>query len=198
MPTVPVPENSYSDPSSQNVVTNVDTAHPNPFRPKRSGEKWSSRWSTTSYGETSDIPQDAAAIGWTMVNRVGDREFGATLTDVLRQRNGFQIVPEGGGPAGGTAQWRATEDPSKLTGANTASWAIAQQVAAGIIDGSIPDPTGGATFFFSADDFDGMPKNAPGGFERMLRTAAIQPSLYKSQSKQHRSNFFFIESKNKR
>ena len=152
------------------------------------------------YAETSNIPEDSPAVGWTMVNRVGDREFGATLTDVLRQKNAYQIVPEGGGPPGGSPQWRATEDPSKLTGANAAAWAAAQRAAAGIVDGSIPDPTAGATFFFSADDYDGKANNAPGGFRRMLGASGaptIQPSTYKSQSKQRRSNYFFTKIENK-
>jgi hypothetical protein len=152
------------------------------------------------YAETSNIPEDSPAVGWTMVNRVGDRAFGATLTDVLRQKNAYQIVPEGGGPPGGSAQWQATEDPSRLTGANAAAWAAAQRAAAGIINGSIPDPTSGATFFFSASDFDGKAKNAPGDFKRMLGASGaptLQPSIYKSQSKQRRSNYFFTKIENK-
>lgn len=149
------------------------------------------------FAETSDIPEDSPAVGWTMVNRIGDHEFGATLTDVLRQKNAYQIVPEGGGPAGGSAQWQATADPSKLTGADAASWAAAQQAAAGIVDGSISDPTDGATFFFSADDFDGNYKAAPGGFRSMLKRGTIQQGSYKSKSTRRRSNYFFIETKNK-
>jgi len=149
------------------------------------------------YAETSNIPEDAAAIGWAIRNRVGRRGYGATLKDVLRKDNAFQPLEEGGGPAGGSKQWRGGMDPSKLTGANAKSWAVAQQVAAGIIDGSIPDPTGGATLFFSSAKFDGSWKTAPGDFRRMLRTPTIQPSIYQNHSKRPRSNYFFTEIENK-
>jgi len=41
------------------------------------------------------------AVGWAVVNRVGDREFGSTLDAVIHKKNAFQPVQENSG------QWKA-------------------------------------------------------------------------------------------
>ena len=41
-----------------------------------------------------------------------------------------------------------TQNMTRLTGPDAQSWATAQQVAQGVIDGSIADPTGGRGFYF--------------------------------------------------
>lgn len=150
------------------------------------------------FAESARIPEDHAAIGWSIVNRVGDREFGATLDDVLNQKNAYQIVEKGGGPKGGSPLWKASANPAALTGDNARSWATAKATARGIMDRSIPDPTGGGTFFFSAKDFDGQPENAPRDFQRMLKNKTIQPSAYKSGSTKRDMNYFFVETKSQK
>ncbi len=142
------------------------------------------------YAETSSIPQDSAAIGWATVNGMRPNE---TLSEALQRANRFQIVPAGGGPPGGSRQWKGSADPSQLTDGDAAAWAAAQKAAAGIIDGSIPDPTGGATQFFSSDHYNPkIPKTAPGDFPRMLIQGKLGPSAYRSHSSAARRNYFFV------
>jgi len=46
------------------------------------------------YAEGSNTPQDMDALGWAVVNRVGDREFGPTMDAVIHKKNAFQSVHE--------------------------------------------------------------------------------------------------------
>jgi len=146
------------------------------------------------FAETGGIPEDYPGIGWAIANRVGTHDFGTTLNDVLQQKNAFAFIKSGGGPAAGSSLWQASADPSNLTDGNAASWAAAQRVAAGIVNGSIPDPTGGATLFFSSSKYD--PANsasAPGGFPNMLAEKRIAPSPYNSRSTGSNRNYLFVE-----
>ncbi len=140
------------------------------------------------FGEASNTPEDYGAIGWSMVNRVGQSQYGMTLNDVLRKPNAFSIFNNGG-----SAQYNLSAHPDQLTGPNLRSWNQAVAIAKGILDGSIPDPTGGATFFFSSNTWDGINKNAPGDFGRMLQGGSISASPYSSQSKIGTKNYFFVE-----
>lgn len=145
------------------------------------------------FAESAGTPEDYEAIGSVIKNRIGQREFGPTLQDVLRQRNGFQIVEEGGGPKGNSPLWNLSANPDKLSGTNLESWNRALAIANGIADGTIADPTGGATLFFSKAGWDGDSKNAPGGFQKMLDRQTIAPSSYVSQSQRPSKNYFFVE-----
>jgi hypothetical protein len=142
------------------------------------------------FAETGEIPDDAAAVGWATINEMRPDQ---TLNNVLQRRNGFQSLQAGGGPVGGSPQWQASADPSKLTDGDAKSWAAAQNAAAGIIDGSIPDPTGGATQFFASSDYDPKDsKSAPGDFRRMLREQTIKPSTYGGHAYGTNRNYFFV------
>jgi hypothetical protein len=68
------------------------------------------------YPESDNTAADDPAIGWTMVNRLGQKGFRSTLDDVLQQPEQYQIVPEGGSPLGGSRQWIASAHPETLTG----------------------------------------------------------------------------------
>ena len=93
------------------------------------------------FAESAGVPIAYPAIGWSVVNRVGAPGFPKTLAGVVFEHNQYASV---GGPL-----WNAAEDPSQLTGLNAISYAQALSVANGILNGSIADPTGGATFFYS-------------------------------------------------
>lgn len=127
------------------------------------------------FSESLEIPGDFEAIGWTVVNRIGQRQYGLTLDQVLRKKGAFAIVEEGGGPAGGSDLWKLTAQPEKMADGTVAGWQRARAVAYGILNGRIPDPTGGATFFFASSKYDGNPDSAEGGFKRMLRLNRIGP-----------------------
>ena len=62
------------------------------------------------YAEGSNTPQDMDALGWAVVNRVGDREFGPTMEAVIHKRNAFQSVQDNSG------QWQGSANPGNLTG----------------------------------------------------------------------------------
>jgi hypothetical protein len=46
------------------------------------------------YAEGSNTPQDMDALGWAVVNRVGDREFGPSMDAVIHKKNAFQSVQD--------------------------------------------------------------------------------------------------------
>jgi len=185
---------STSEPAPQTGDTaSPRTIGPNGWQPSSGDRDLLTRM---IFAETGGIPEDYPGIGWAIANRVGTHEFGSTLNNVLQQKNAFAFIKSGGGPAAGSPLWQASADPSKLTGGNAASWAAAQRVAAGIVNGSIPDPTGGATLFFSSDHY--KPKDytsAPGGFPTMLAQDKISPSPYNSQAKGPNRNYLFVEAK---
>ena len=94
-----------------------------------------------------------AGIGWTVRNRVGERQFGRTLEEVILRPGQFAV---------NTPQWRKAGDPASLTGPDAHAYAEALRTARGVLAGEIADPTNGARFFFS-----GKPgEEPPEGFFR--------------------------------
>lgn len=145
------------------------------------------------FAEGAGTPGDHAAIGWSIMNRVGHREHGNSLTAVLKDRNGFQIVPEGGGPAGGSPLWRMSANPEALKGANRKSWENAVRVANGILSGEITDPVDGGRFFYASPTvFDGSKDTViEGWFRTAYGTGKIVEAPYKSQATGKTKNYFF-------
>lgn len=145
------------------------------------------------FAEGAGTPGDHAAIGWSIMNRVGHREHGDSLTAVLKDRNGFQIVPEGGGPAGGSPLWRMSANPEALKGANRKSWDNAVRVANGILSGEIKDPVDGGRFFYASPTvFDGRKDTVTAGwFRSAYGSGRIVPAPYKSQATGKTKNYFF-------
>lgn len=126
------------------------------------------------YAEGAGTPDDFGALGWSVVNRVGAPGFGNTLNDVIHQPGQFTSVK-----GGGSRLWRETADPSKLTGIKATRFRQAQQVAQGILGGSIADPTGGAPYFFASQDLDGdAAKAAPSSWKKGFANGAYVPSQY--------------------
>ena len=121
------------------------------------------------YAESSNTPSDMPAMGWAVVNRVGDSEFGKTLDAVIHQKNAFQSVQDNSG------QWQKSADPQGLTGPNATAWQNAQDTAQGILGGAIPDPVNGAAYFFTSPKYNGDPASAPRDFQRMLGHDLIAP-----------------------
>ena len=58
------------------------------------------------YAEGSSTPQDMDALGWAVVNRVGDREFGPSMDAVIHKKNAFQSVQEKQGAVAKLRQFR--------------------------------------------------------------------------------------------
>jgi len=146
------------------------------------------------FAEGAGTPGDHEAIGWSIINRIGHPENGDTLTAVLRDRKGFQIVPEGGGPPGGSPLWRKSEKPEEMEPLNRQSWDNAQRVAKGILAGRIDDPVDGGRFFYASPKaYDGKnPATAnPGWFQEALRNGKIVPVPYKSRATGKSRNYFF-------
>jgi N-acetylmuramoyl-L-alanine amidase len=75
------------------------------------------------------------------VNRVGAPDFPATLHAVIYQKNAFTSMSRSDDP-------QFNLDPSTLTdAADIALWRVAQNLAAAVLDGSLPDITGGARYY---------------------------------------------------
>jgi spore germination cell wall hydrolase CwlJ-like protein len=102
------------------------------------------------------VPEAMEGIGWAVRNRVGKAAFPGTLQGVITQtdKNGVRQFD-----GFGNKLWNQAADPSTLEPANAAAYQHAQEVARGILSGQIPDPTGGAQYFYSSDNGD-----PPAGF----------------------------------
>ena len=96
------------------------------------------------FAESDQTPNAYPGIGWSIVNRVGNREFEDTLSGVINQRKyGKQFASVGG------RLWNDAAIPSKLNREDFDSYQNALRVANGILGGYVADPTRGATYFFS-------------------------------------------------
>ncbi|RZL85655.1 MAG: hypothetical protein EOP66_00855 [Sphingomonas sp.] len=83
-------------------------------------------------------------MGWSILNRVGHPEDGDSLTAVLRDPKGFEIVPEGGSRrSAGSVLWERSGSPDKVNSLERRAWAKARRVANGILSGRIADPVEG-------------------------------------------------------
>lgn len=145
------------------------------------------------FSEGSNTSEDHEALGWSILNRIGHPEHGDSLTAVLEDPKGFQIVPEGGGPPGGSPQWRLSGKPETMNPIDRRSWENAKRVANGILTGRIPDPVKGGRFFYSSTTpFDGRPETVLKGWYRdAVKAGKIVPAPYSSRAKGNVKNYFF-------
>lgn len=97
-----------------------------------------------AYHEARGEPADGmAAVMHVAMNRLARPErFGHTLQEVISQPNQFSSY---NGP-----QWAAF-DPSTLPDADKRAYNRAFQLAAGVVRGTLPDPTGGADHFLNRE-----------------------------------------------
>lgn len=158
------------------------------------------------YAESGVTPGDMPAIGWSIINRIGFTHgrsrrpvFGATLAEVLDQRAGnglyqYSIRNDGGSPA-----WRESASPSTIPATGRRTWAQAMAVANGILSGRVPDPSGGAQYFFASSTYDPRRiKTAPSDFQQHIAQRQYEPTPYQSSSTQTedgrpRRNYLFRE-----
>ena len=109
--------------------------------------------------------QDAyKSIGWTVINRIRHRKHPNSLRDVIMQPGQFDAVDK--------PLWKDAGTPSKLTGTNASAYSEALAIATGILNGRIPDPTEGATFFYHSPN--GAPP--PGFFKRAIADGRLTPN----------------------
>jgi hypothetical protein len=146
------------------------------------------------YAESLSNPEDFEAIGWTTVNRVGERQHGMTLDGVVNRRNAFESLEIGGGPKGGTPLWQESANPEKLQGDKLKGWNRAKAVADNILADKIADPTRGATFFLSSSTYIRGSKSTGSRFfnDRLIEGRFVD-SPYVSTSKRKKQNHFFLE-----
>ena len=114
------------------------------------------------FAESAGVPAAYPAIGYSIVNRVGAPGFPSSLTAVIFEPNQYASV--------GGKLWNAAANPSQLTGANAASYAQARRIATGILNGTIPDPVPGATYFYS-----GSPSH---WFQEEVNSGVLTPVSY--------------------
>ncbi|MGE4063387.1 MAG: cell wall hydrolase [Rhodospirillaceae bacterium] len=99
-------------------------------------------------------------IGWTAVNRVGAPSFKNSIPAVIRMANAYYAY---NGPL-----WRKAETaPDKLEPLNAKAFQRAQAVARGILEGRIPDPTGGAQYFYTG--------KTPEWFAKRMASGRLSP-----------------------
>jgi hypothetical protein len=150
------------------------------------------------FSETGNIPGDAQAIGWTMVNRVRRPGYGNTLHDVLHQRMQYEFLPEGGnGHPLGSRQWQLSEHPEAMDPVARASWDRSVAAARSILSGHGTDPSDGATHFFASDQFvPGDPGTIPYRFFRdRVRSGRFRQSPFHSASPGRIRNYFFVDTR---
>ena len=100
-------------------------------------------------------PSEQAAIAHVMLNRLQSGQFGSSMQAVLNARTksgGYQFTPLG----------TAKNNPSSINPSSPAYRATAQ-VINGVVDGTVPDPTGGATYYRNQDIAPGRPAGVAGG-----------------------------------
>jgi HK97 family phage portal protein len=146
------------------------------------------------YAESLSNPEDFEAIGWTTVNRVGERQHGMTLDGVINRRRAYESLEIGGGPKGGTPLWQESANPATLQGDKLKGWNRAKAVADNILADKIADPTRGATFFLSSTTYTrGSKATGSRFFNKRLIEGRFVDSLYISTSKRKKKNHFFLE-----
>lgn len=143
--------------------------------------------------EGASTPQDMEALGWAVVNRIGMRGHGRSLDQVTNQKNAFQSVQ-----GKKDSLWQQSANPEGFTGDNASAWKRSQATAQGILSGTIPDPTGGATLFFSSKRYDPEDLNtAPRGwFPKAIGRGDLVPSSSYPSTPDRTSgnrNYFFVE-----
>ena len=103
----------------------------------------------TIYAEAAGqykVPGAMEGVGSALRNRIGARGFPKTLSDVVLQP-GQDGRPQFRGV--NSTLWNEAADPSKMNPVARRAYDRAVEVARGVLDGSISDPTHGAKYFSS-------------------------------------------------
>ena len=119
------------------------------------------------FTEAAKSPDAYAGIGWAAVNRVGSRVYGGgeSLSDVIYFPGRFQGVGNNG-----NRLWSLSSDPESLAPGNLAAWNRALATANSILNGSLPDPTKGATTFYSGIN--------PGGPSHSVKSVRLTENAF--------------------
>lgn len=144
------------------------------------------------YSESHQHPGDFAAVGWSTINRVARDGFQPTLNEVLHAPGQFAIVAAGNPGGVDSRHWINSERPEQLRGVDRERWLQAEKTARAILDGQLPDPTGGATRFFASPDYH-LTGRAPGDFTEELLDGDIVPSKFRTTSTSGWRQYFFNE-----
>jgi hypothetical protein len=148
------------------------------------------------FAETGSIPGDADALGWAIVNRIGNREYGRTLSDVLHQPTQYEFLVEvGSRDPNGSRQWQLSANPERMDPQSRAAWERALRSARSILSGETADPTGGATHYFAHPRYRPEdPRTIPYSFFRQrVREGRFVPSPFASTARGANRNHFFVD-----
>lgn len=99
------------------------------------------------YAESLGVPEDFAAVGSVVVNRMGRPEYGATVREVIHQPRQFEVVREGNPRGRDSVHWTRFDQPERLTAQESKLRDRALETARGLLADKIADPTGGALYF---------------------------------------------------
>lgn len=101
-------------------------------------------------------------IAWVVKNRVESKKFPNDYYDVIHQKN--KNGPEFSSVySKKNEQWKKGGDPSSLSGPNAKAYSKANEVATGVIKGTISDPTNNSLFFTLDEPTSDMSVNATYG-----------------------------------
>lgn len=149
----------YSDrmPTLTNVVFNFGTTPPIPFSvPTADSPKWTGDFyddpeemllARAIFGEAEGASEKAkVCVGWTIKNRVLEKrkvEWGLSLHEVILKENQYEAFVIG-------SRLEKMRDPLRFTDEGVKkAWFDSYRIAVGILEGTIPDPTHGATNYYS-------------------------------------------------
>lgn len=114
------------------------------------------------YGEARGEDRDTKiAIAWTVKNRFHNGGWGSSLAQVILKRKQFSCFNPG------DKNYDNVKNPSGN------AWTEAQDVAGGVLDGTIPDPTGGALFYHNKHVWDA--KNKKWKELKLVWSSGIEP-----------------------
>lgn len=130
------------------------------------------------FTEAAAFPDAYAGIGWAAVNRIGSRVYGGgeSLSDVIYFHGQFQGVGDNG-----NRLWSLSANSANLLPGNLAAWNRALEVANSILNGSLPDPTKGATTFYSGASSGGLSQSVRSG--KLTQSAFLGGSHFLREAK---------------
>ena len=98
-------------------------------------------WQLTVWREAMNQGLDGMeAVAWVMINRLKSGKHGGSLMEVCTERLQFSSMTALGDPM--TVKW-----PTHMNVAEANAWRLAEIACSGVEDGSVPDPTHGATYY---------------------------------------------------
>lgn len=100
-------------------------------------------WQLTVYREAMNQGLDGMeAVAWVIMNRLKSGKHGGSIMEVCTERLQFSSMTAEGNPM--TIKW-----PTRMNLAEANAWRLAGMACEGVEDGTVADPTKGATYYYA-------------------------------------------------